>query len=65
VQIEGKIHKSVDLTDSALAEADLAVIVTQHACVDYEHVASASNRIFDTRNATRDVQGGREKIRKL
>jgi hypothetical protein len=33
--------------------------------VDYDRVVARSQRVFDTRNATRHVQHGREKICKL
>jgi UDP-N-acetyl-D-glucosamine dehydrogenase len=64
-ELDGRSHKSVDLTDDALTEADLAVIITEHADVDYDRVVAKSRRIFDTRNATRDVALGREKIARL
>ncbi len=40
-------------------------VVTDHPEVDYARVVAKAPRIFDTRNATRDVAAGREKIRKL
>ena len=63
--MDGKPYKSVDLTDEALASADIAVIVTDHGSVDYDRVVARAERVFDTRNATRAVTAGREKIRKL
>ena len=57
--------KREDLTDEALAAADLVLITTEHPEVDYERVAKLSQRVFDTRNATRAVVEGREKIRRL
>jgi UDP-N-acetyl-D-glucosamine dehydrogenase len=65
VAIEGTSYKSVDLGDDVLSRADLVVVVTDHAGVDYARVAAKAHRIFDTRNAMRDVSVGREKIRKL
>ncbi|MBW2578515.1 MAG: nucleotide sugar dehydrogenase [Deltaproteobacteria bacterium] len=65
VELDGHTFKSVELTDDLLGELDLAVIITQHAAVDYDHVVARCNRVFDTRNATRDVASGREKITKL
>jgi UDP-N-acetyl-D-glucosamine dehydrogenase len=65
VVLEGWSGKSVDLTDDALAGADLVVILTAHAAVDYERVVAKAHRVYDTRNATRNVVGGREKVRKL
>jgi len=65
IQLDGLTLKSVDLTDSALASADVVVIITQHDAVDYERVVAHAGRIYDTRNATRNVSAHREKIRKL
>jgi UDP-N-acetyl-D-glucosamine dehydrogenase len=65
VDLDGWTAKSVDLTDDALAGADLVVILTNHAAVDYERVVAKAHRIYDTRNATRNVKGPREKVRKL
>ena len=63
--IEGKTYKNSDLTDDLLANTDLAVIITDHENVDYDKIVARAHRVFDTRNATRDVKAGREKIRKL
>ncbi len=65
LELDGTSLKSVDLTDDALSTADLTVIITQHAEVDYDRVVAGSHRVFDTRNATKEVKEGREKIRKL
>ena len=65
LELDGKMFKSTDLTDDVLRTADMAVIVTDHAVFDYERITSRAQRIFDTRNATRGVKSGREKIRKL
>jgi UDP-N-acetyl-D-glucosamine dehydrogenase len=62
---DGTVYKSVDLTDDVLEGADLAVILTAHAAVDYGRVVAKASRVFDTRNATREVAGGRDKIHKL
>ena len=59
------VLKSVDLTDDALANADLVVIVTNHDSVDYARVMAKSQRVFDTRNATKGLSEHREKLRKL
>ena len=59
------VMKSVDLTDDVLENADLVVIVTDHDAVDYDHVVTKAQRVFDTRNATSKVVAHREKIRKL
>jgi UDP-N-acetyl-D-glucosamine dehydrogenase len=53
---------SVPLTAEELAAADATVIVTDHTCFDYDFVVRASRLVIDTRNATRNVHQGREKI---
>ncbi len=65
VMEDGAGYKSRDLSDDALESADLVVIITAHSGVDYARVVAKAPRIFDTRNATRDVTSGREKIHKL
>ncbi len=65
VKIGDKIHKNVDLTDDVLESADIAVIVTDHKAIDWDRVVGKAPRIYDTRNATKGVSEGRERIRKL
>jgi UDP-N-acetyl-D-glucosamine dehydrogenase len=64
-QVGAHALKSVELSDEVLDATDLVVVVTDHEAVDYERVVARSQRVFDTRNATRSVRRGREKIRKL
>lgn len=52
------------LTDSFLAQQDAAVIVTDHSAFDYDFVVQHARLVIDTRNATRNVKHGREKIHK-
>lgn len=49
------IH-GVDLTDEAIKNADLVIITTKHSDVDYERVVNLSNRVLDTRHATKNIQ---------
>jgi UDP-N-acetyl-D-glucosamine dehydrogenase len=65
IELAGQRMKHVDLTDDALAGADVVVIVTAHDGVDYEQVVAKAGRVYDTRNATRNVTANREKLRKL
>jgi UDP-N-acetyl-D-glucosamine dehydrogenase len=65
VELEGWSAKSIELSDEALASSDLVVILTNHAAVDYDRVVARAPRVYDTRNATRGVKDGREKVRKL
>jgi UDP-N-acetyl-D-glucosamine dehydrogenase len=63
--LDGRTFKSTDLSDEVLENTDLVVIITSHTAIDFDRVVAKSSRIFDTRNATRDVKEGREKIYKL
>jgi len=53
---------SVPLTAEELGAADATVIVTDHTGFDYEFIVRESRLVIDTRNATRGVREGREKI---
>lgn len=64
-ELAGERMKSVDLTDEVLKTSDLVVVLTDHPDVDYQRVVSVGPRVFDTRNATKDVRDDREKITKL
>ncbi len=44
------------------ASYDAALIVTDHDAVNYQEVVEAIDLVIDTRNATRNVQGLRERI---
>jgi UDP-N-acetyl-D-glucosamine dehydrogenase len=65
LRLGDRTAKSVDLTDEAIGWADLVVIVTNHSGVDYQRLVASAHRVYDTRNATRDVSVGKEKVRKL
>jgi UDP-N-acetyl-D-glucosamine dehydrogenase len=53
---------SVPLTVDTLAAQDCVLIVTDHSAYDYPWIVEHSCLIVDTRNATRHVTQGREKI---
>ena len=55
---------SVPLTEENLAAQDLILISTDHSAYDYDFIVRNSALVVDTRNATKNVQTGREKIRK-
>ncbi len=64
-------HRSVQLLEMqsvellpAVVAADAVVIVTDHDSVDYAAVVQQARLVIDTRNATRKVVAGREKIRR-
>jgi UDP-N-acetyl-D-glucosamine dehydrogenase len=51
-----KSYRSQELTKALLAQQDCVVIVTDHSAFDYAFIAEHTPLIFDTRNATREVQ---------
>ncbi|NLO90194.1 MAG: nucleotide sugar dehydrogenase [Clostridia bacterium] len=52
----------VELTEEELVKSDCVVIITDHSNVDYEMVVAGARVLVDTRNATKHVKKGREKI---
>ncbi len=54
--------RSVPLTRETLASMDAVIIATDHSAYDCEFIVSASRLVIDTRNATRNVREGRERI---
>jgi UDP-N-acetyl-D-glucosamine dehydrogenase len=54
--------QSVPLTRETLAAMDAVIIATDHSAYDYDFIVSASRLVIDTRNATRNVREGRERI---
>lgn len=53
---------SAPLTAEYLAEQDCVLIATDHTAYDYSWILGASKMVVDTRNATKHVSGGREKL---
>jgi len=52
----------VELNPQMLSSADCVVIVTDHSCYDYPSIVEHARIVMDTRNATKHVKEGREKI---
>lgn len=65
IGINGTVYWSQPLTEDLLRGADCVLILTDHSCVDYEAVVRHARMVFDTRDATRHVNAGREKIVRL
>jgi UDP-N-acetyl-D-glucosamine dehydrogenase len=56
--------ESQPLTAEYLAAQDCVLIATDHSAYDYDFIVRSSKLVIDTRNATKDVKQGREKIHK-
>lgn len=54
--------RSVELTAESLRGYDAILIVTDHSAYDYSFIVEHASLVVDTRNATRSVAAGREKI---
>jgi len=55
---------SMELTPEYLGAQDCVLISTDHSAYDYEFIVKHSKLVVDTRNATKNVTSGREKIHK-
>lgn len=55
---------SQPLTEAFLAAQDCLLVATDHSAYDWDFIVRHSRLVLDTRNATRLVTQGREKIRK-
>jgi len=53
---------SEELTEDLLGKQDAVVIATDHTKIDYSWIVDNAQLVIDTRNATRSVTSGREKI---
>jgi len=62
VRVNGKIYRSKPLTAGLLRSADCVLITTDHTSYDYDFIVKHAKLIIDTRNATKHVKQGREKI---
>jgi UDP-N-acetyl-D-glucosamine dehydrogenase len=61
----GKLWKSIELTDEAIASADCVVFTTNHACFDVAHIVHHARLVVDTRNAVKNVSIENDKVFKL
>ncbi|MEJ7593739.1 MAG: nucleotide sugar dehydrogenase, partial [Planctomycetaceae bacterium] len=55
---------SQELTPEFLASQDCLLIATDHTDFDYDLIVEHAQMVLDTRNATRDVTSGKEKIQR-
>jgi UDP-N-acetyl-D-glucosamine dehydrogenase len=64
-ETEGWQMDSVQDVMEAVREADGVVIITDHKVYDYAAIVEAASFVFDSRNATRGVTQGTEKVVRL
>ncbi len=58
----GSQWHSIPLSKERLERADCVLILTDHSSVDYARVVEQAKLVVDTRNATKNVTKGREKV---
>lgn len=61
-EVAGCQLRSVSLDSTCVQWADLIVIATDHSEIDYCWLVKTANKIIDTRNATKFVQGRQNKV---
>lgn len=61
-KIGNKTYYSVDLTPERLASYNCAIFITDHDDFDIDYIVNHSQHVIDTRNMTKNVEEGREKI---
>lgn len=62
VREDGHVRHGVALTDGDLQQADVCVVVTDHAAIDWGRVVSHASLVVDTRNVCPSVPGARARI---
>lgn len=65
ISVNGLEFKSNGLTEELLKAVDCVLIIADHSQYDYQWIVENAKLVVDTRNATRAVQGGGEKVIKL
>jgi len=54
---KGKILKSTNLTQSAVAGMDCVIIGTEHSAYDFAQISRRAKQLFDTRGVTTGLKG--------
>ncbi len=62
LELFGRTMHALPYSDELVADADIVVITTDHTDFDYARIVANAKVVVDTRNATRGVTEGREKI---
>jgi UDP-N-acetyl-D-glucosamine dehydrogenase len=65
VHIAGNVLESVELTPAYVNSQDCVVIVTDHSGYDFSQIVASAHLVIDTRNATKDLHGFKDRIIKL
>ena len=65
LRLGGKLLKSVDATPAEIAKHDCVIILTDHSVYDIGKIVEAAQLVVDTRNATKNIHGCKDRIIKL
>ncbi len=65
MMLDGVEYRGLPLDGPTVDSHDLVLILTNHPDVDYQVLADRNALVFDTRNATRDLAKGSDRIIKL
>jgi UDP-N-acetyl-D-glucosamine dehydrogenase len=65
LRFEGQSIDSVELNPASMESQDCVVILTDHSAYDFAKITAASKLVVDTRNATKNLHGFRDRIMKL
>jgi UDP-N-acetyl-D-glucosamine dehydrogenase len=62
LELFGNRMEALPYSDELVREADVVVITTDHSDFDYERIVANAKVVIDTRNATKNVKEGRQKV---
>jgi len=62
VRVNGATFTSTAITRKSISSSDCVLITTDRSSYDYEMIVANSKCVIDTRNATKNVKKGRERI---
>jgi len=65
IVVDNREFESQELSPELLHKMDAVVITTDHSVYDAEFIVKHANAVVDTRNLTKNVKKGKEKITKL
>jgi UDP-N-acetyl-D-glucosamine dehydrogenase len=65
LRLGGNMLNSVDASPTEIAKHDCVIILTDHSVYDVRQIVDAAKLVIDTRNSTKNLTEGKERIIKL
>jgi len=65
LRLGGSMLKSIDAAPAEIAKHDCVIILTDHSAYDIHEIVEAAKLVVDTRNATKNLHGYKDRIIKL